>query len=105
VATHLYRIAQEAVANALKHGRPSRVQIVLAATAKRIVLTVKDDGLGFPAVPSTRKGMGIRIMQYRAEMIGGVLTLQKGTERGGAAVICTLPRQGREFVNQKLYDC
>ena len=91
VATHLYRIAQEAVTNALKHGQAKRIQISLSATQRRVVLRIKDNGTGFVAVPSSRKGMGIRIMQYRAGMIGGTLSIRRRL-RHGFGVICTVPR-------------
>jgi len=89
VATHLYRIAQEAVANSLKHGRASHIHIVLTATRQRIVLTVRDDGIGLPPAPPVRRGMGIRIMQYRAGMIGGSLSIQQASPKG-MAVVCTV---------------
>jgi signal transduction histidine kinase len=91
VATHLYRIAQEAVANAIKHGHPSQIQITLAATYQRIVLTIRDNGIGLKteAPGAGRKGMGMRIMQYRAEMIGATLRIEPARSRG-LAVICTV---------------
>jgi PAS domain S-box-containing protein len=90
-ATHLYRIAQEAVANAVKHGRAERIEIALTANPERIVLTVRDDGCGFPPGPASRKGLGIRIMQYRAAMMGGALALHE--KRGqGTAVVCNVLR-------------
>ena len=66
VATHLYRIAQEAVTNAIKHGKPGRIEISLTETPGRINLAVKDDGSGMPARPRKKAGMGLRIMRYRA---------------------------------------
>ena len=97
-ATHLYRIAQEAVSNALKHGKARRIQIGLAAEANRIFLAVKDDGIGFPA-PPPRTGAGLRIMQYRAGMIGGSVVVQRG-EPAGTTVACsvhlTAPRARRK---------
>jgi PAS domain S-box-containing protein len=91
VATHLYRIAQEAVTNSLKHGKAKQIGILLTATNARIVLLVRDDGSGFASEDVPRKGMGIRIMQYRAGMIGGSLTIQKQARRG-VGVVCTVPR-------------
>lgn len=91
VAVHLFRIAQEAVNNAIRHGKAKRVILHLSATDDEITLTVHDDGRGMPNPPGQRKGMGLRIMRYRAGIIGGSLTLHQGT-RGGTVVVCSLPR-------------
>ena len=89
-ATHLNRVAQEAVTNAIKHGKPSFIQISLARAAGRILLTVKDNGVGLPTRPRKPRGLGLRIMQYRAGTIGGALTIQNETG-GGASVLCSVP--------------
>lgn len=89
-ATHLYRIAQEAVGNALKHGKARRIEIGLSAEADRIFLAVKDNGCGIPD-PPPRNGAGLRIMQYRAGMIGGSVVVQRG-EPGGTTVACSVRR-------------
>src|SRR5581483_5277925 len=91
VATQLYRIAQEAVSNAIKHGQAKRVQIHLRAPSDRIVLMIKDHGVGFHKLPQEQAGMGLGIMQYRAGMIGGTLSIQKDLD-GGTSVICSLRR-------------
>jgi PAS domain S-box-containing protein len=90
-ATHVYRIVQEAVANAIKHGKPSRILIELHARDERIVLTVNDNGLGFPEQLRQNKGMGISSMNYRACMIGATLTVRRNPN-GGTAVVLSLPR-------------
>jgi PAS domain S-box-containing protein len=90
IATHLYRIAQEAVSNAIKHGQAKHVNIRLAATAEAITLTVTDDGSGFAPLDQNRRGMGLRIMNYRADLIGAKVAIQKGQDIG-TCVICTLP--------------
>ena len=89
VATHLFRIAQEAITNAIKHGRPGRIVIGLAETPSRINLAVEDDGVGIPARRRKTTGMGLRIMRYRAGMIGGSLAIQK-RPGGGTAIVCTV---------------
>jgi PAS domain S-box-containing protein len=89
VATHLYRIAQEALSNAAKHGKATRVVISLVKVHDRILLTIKDNGVGLPKTARTSKGMGLRIMGYRAGMIGGSLTVQRQTD-GGTRVACGL---------------
>lgn len=92
-ATHLYRIAQEAVNNALKHSQADEIRISLWQNDDQIVLEVSDNGVGIDAVVSrvatTRKdrGMGLRTMQYRAGMIGGTLHVER-REAGGTLVRC-----------------
>ena len=94
-ATHLYRIAQEAVANGIKHGQAKRVEIGLAADGAAITMTVKDNGVGLSTNPPKAPGMGLRIMQYRTDMIGGAFVIQDDP-RGGTTIICTVPRASRE---------
>ena len=89
VATHLYRIAQEALTNAIRHGRAKRVAIVLTVTPGRLVLSVHDDGRGISGTLPPGRGLGLRIMQYRAGVIGGSLAIQR-EKTGGTAVICTV---------------
>ncbi|MEI6194464.1 MAG: sensor histidine kinase, partial [Verrucomicrobiota bacterium] len=86
-ATHLFRIAQEAVTNAIKHGSPKRIVITLTQTPVRLNLAIKDDGIGLPPQPPKKPGMGLSIMRYRAGIIGGSLTVQRGTA-GGTIVEC-----------------
>ena len=88
-AFHLYRIAQEAVGNAIKHGKPRRVEIVLSGKDHRAILAVQDDGSGLPREGSRCNGMGLQIMKYRAEVIGGSLSVQTRPGKG-TAVICTV---------------
>jgi len=90
-ATHLYRIAQEAVSNAIKHGKAKSIEILLAEEPQRIVLTVKDNGTGFTPGAIGGQGMGLHIMQYRASLIDARVMLQPQTV-GGMAVICFLPK-------------
>lgn len=91
VATHLYRIAQEAVGNAIKHGASGRVTIRLHTEGrKQLVLAILDNGKGIHAVPPTGKGMGLQIMRYRAEMCGGTLDIRK-SKPGGTLVQCCVP--------------
>lgn len=92
-ATHLYRIAQEAVTNAIKHGKASAVEIRLEHSAERRELKVIDNGTGFPKVPPRKGGMGLRIMQYRAGMIGGLLSIEQNVT-GGTVVRCSFPIRG-----------
>ena len=91
-ATHLYRIAQEAAHNAIKHGKAKQIRISVANVDPRLVLTISDDGAGLPATPAPTKGMGMQIMRYRAAMIGSTLTVQPGAI-GGTVVVCSVLKQ------------
>jgi len=94
-ATHLYLIAQEAVHNAVKHARPQKIRILLESN-QLLLLRVQDDGIGMPAqVPENRGGLGLRIMQNRATIIGATLTIQPA-EPTGTLVTCALVRKYRE---------
>lgn len=96
VATHLFHIAQEAVNNAIKHGRARRILIGLGMRAGIGHLTVEDDGTGIPATLAHHQGMGLLIMSYRANMIGGALDVRRGVHCG-TIVECTVPlAKGRE---------
>ncbi|MGD0615296.1 MAG: ATP-binding protein, partial [Verrucomicrobiota bacterium] len=88
-AGHLYRIAQEAVGNAIKHGKAENILIRLDASEKATVLSVKDDGVGLPEPLPKNRGMGLRIMAHRSGMIGGVFNARRD-ETGGTLVICEL---------------
>ena len=90
VAIHLYRIAQEAVSNALRHGQARRIDLRLAAQAQSVTLTVSDNGVGLPRKLPRRTGMGLRIMHYRAEVMGGALKVEPHPRRG-TRVVCTVP--------------
>jgi PAS domain S-box-containing protein len=90
VATHLFRIAQEAVNNAIKHGRPRQIQIRLAAVRGRTSLAITDDGTGMLVSARKPAGMGLRIMHYRARMIGGSFSVQTGVA-GGTTIVCAVP--------------
>lgn len=87
VATHLYRIAQEAVTNAIRHGETGHISLTLTDGPARAILTIENDGRDFPAEPPKGTGMGLYMMQHRAEMIGGVLTVQRRAG-GGTTVTC-----------------
>jgi PAS domain S-box-containing protein len=92
IATHLYRIAQEAVSNAIKHSRARGISIRLIGRAGALELSVEDDGVGLSA--DSRKqatGMGLHIMEYRARAIGGTLDIGPG-QPCGTLVSCCMPR-------------
>jgi signal transduction histidine kinase len=88
VATELYRIAQEAVTNSVKHAQAKSIAIRLAGTAGVTQLQIVDDGVGIPS-PEPGDGAGLRIMRHRAASIGASLEVQRG-RTGGTVVTCTL---------------
>lgn len=88
-ATELFRIAQEAVNNALKHAEASEIRIGLEQRGSSLVLEVEDDGQGFDESRAARPGMGLQIMRYRAQLAGGTLEV-KPAPAGGTLVRCVL---------------
>jgi PAS domain S-box-containing protein len=91
-ATHLYRVAQEALNNAVKHSRATSILIGLRADARSVELTIEDNGAGLPREAANQsRGMGLHIMDYRARAIGGALRIGPGP-RGGASVSSCVPR-------------
>jgi PAS domain S-box-containing protein len=91
VATHLYRIAQEAVNNAVKHSRAGSILIELKTNHNRIELKVSDNGMGIPASRKPAGGMGLHIMNYRAQAIGGTLNIERAVAHG-TIVSCSAPQ-------------
>ena len=89
-ATHLYRIAQEAMTNALKHAHASTIVVRLDREATLVRLTILDNGRGIPDAAHRRAGLGLRIMAHRAAMIGGTLTVWRGA-KGQTTVECRVP--------------
>jgi two-component system sensor kinase FixL len=91
VATHLYRIAQEAVNNAVKHARPTSIRISFAESRGELRLGITDDGIGLSRLPRRAAGMGLHIMQSRADAINGSLLIRRGRARG-TEVRVVIPR-------------
>lgn len=90
-ATHLYRIAQESITNAAKHSKAQMIAVSLATQGDGLILEVKDDGKGIPEeLVQHPTGMGLRLMEYRARMIGGELTVAR-VETGGTSISCFCP--------------
>jgi PAS domain S-box-containing protein len=93
VAAHVYRITQEAVSNAIRHGSAKEVNINLGLARNRITVKIEDDGDGsLKDIKAT--GMGLRTMNYRARSIGGELEIQQRRE-GGIAVVISFPNEQR----------
>jgi len=91
-ATHLYRIAGEAVTNAAKHAKASKILVHLSRAGGFIELTVTDDGVGMPKVLKTTGGLGLHTMEYRARTIGGTLNISPAPG-GGTIVSCRVPQR------------
>jgi two-component system CheB/CheR fusion protein len=91
-ASQLFRIAQEAVSNSIRHGKATQIVIQLREQRGRIMIMVGDNGSGFPKTISKTNGMGLRIMQSRAGMIGATLLLEN-SPAGGAKVTCSVNRR------------
>lgn len=99
-AINLFRIAQEAVQNAIKHGKATRVVIRLTQKGDGVELVVKDNGRGLPRHFEKRQGMGLKIMDYRASMIGAELRVQRGNG-GGTLLTCSLRSKPDQFLKSK----
>jgi signal transduction histidine kinase len=93
VATQLYRIAQEAVRNAVEHGAAREVLIQLTFRHRDMLLTVQDNGEGFDT-KTNGHGMGLRIMRYRAQCIGGSCEVHTGASKG-TTVYCRVPLEAQ----------
>lgn len=98
VATQLYRIAQESLTNSIKHGKANDIQITLTQSSAQTILEISDNGIGFEpvdglGVASEGGGLGLRIMKYRASILGGELRISRNS-RNGTTVSCTIPTPG-----------
>ena len=88
IQTHLFRLAQEAVNNSVKHGKAKNVQIALQKADDKCMLSISDDGKGFSDEQQVKlKGLGLRIMNFRAQKIGGELKIEP-LSTGGTVVKC-----------------
>lgn len=91
-AMHLYRISQEAISNAVKHGKAKNINVTLDSDEEMIKLSIVDDGIGFSnsRKKNKKKGMGVNIMKYRANMLSGRLEIAETTDHK-TSVICSVP--------------
>lgn len=90
VVRQLYKITQEALTNAIKHGKAKRVTVALEMDGDKLLLTVRNNGMPFPSVVTRNAGMGLRIMNYRANLVEATVEIKPG-KPDGTVVACTLP--------------
>ena len=88
--THLFRIAQEAINNAIKHANARHISVALGARDSAITLDIRDDGVGIDNSPGSGAGMGLNILQYRARCLGNLRV--QPLAGGGTWVTCTVPQ-------------
>jgi signal transduction histidine kinase len=86
----LFKIAQEAVSNAVKHGKATQVNVGISQSEAELVLTIRNDGVPFNVPATSKNRMGLRIMNYRANTIGATLEI-KPVDKKGTVVTCCLP--------------
>jgi two-component system, NarL family, sensor histidine kinase FusK len=101
-ATNLYRIIQESISNAVRHGKARAIEIYLVLQGQQLTLTVRDDGVGLGSTAANREGLGVSIMKHRAEQLGGTLEVQPVS--GGTIVTCTVPGIARPLAGLDLAD-
>jgi signal transduction histidine kinase len=94
ITGHLFRIAQEAVDNALRHSRGTTLSLGLMLRRSHMILTVRDDGAGLPQ--NVTRGMGLQTMGYRAALIGGTLSVTNNAKSSGTLVTCSVPVPGQK---------
>ncbi len=93
---HLYRIVQEAVNNSVRHGKARNVQVRLRNNEDELQIQIIDDGCGLSAKTMNNPGLGLRIMQYRARMLGASLTIERANAKAGTIVTCRCPLNGAD---------
>ena len=94
VATHLHRIAQEAVSNALRHSGAANISIRLESAGEALTLSVADDGIGIQDSSDRAEGLGLRLMKHRADLMGGTLEI-RSPEPQGTVVTCSVRAPGK----------
>jgi two-component system, NarL family, sensor histidine kinase NreB len=94
VARHLFRIAQEAINNALKHAQAKGVVIRLTSNNQDVRLTISDDGKGLPKTSRPGAGIGLEVMKHRASVIGAELTIESSPAKG-VTVTCLFRKHNR----------
>jgi len=90
-ATHLYRIAQEAVTNARRHGGARNIDIALLHKEKALQLTIRNDGAELGGSEYSEDGIGMRVMRYRAEAVNGIFSITNADDESGVMVRVVFP--------------
>jgi NarL family two-component system sensor histidine kinase LiaS len=93
VAVNLFHITREAVHNAVKHAKANLIQVMLEAADGRVLLSVRDDGIGIQTGEQKPMGFGQRILRHRAAVIGGELKIESAPGKG-TVVTCRAPASG-----------
>jgi signal transduction histidine kinase len=93
---HLYRIAQEAINNATKHGKARNILVSLIQDDKATTLRIVDDGVGISHAPRGNGGLGLGLMEYRARLTGGEFQIEEPPS-GGTIILCTIPLQDESW--------
>jgi signal transduction histidine kinase len=93
---HLYRIAQEAINNATKHGKATNVLVSLIDDGIATTLRIEDDGIGISKTANEGDGIGVGLMNYRARLVGGELSVEE-RHAGGTVVSCGIPLKEDEW--------
>jgi signal transduction histidine kinase len=93
LGNHFYRIAQEAVTNAVRHGQAGEINIALSTVRGKVRMSINDDGCGIPLDAVDKPGMGLKIMQHRAQITGGTVRFENQSR--GTRVVCESPIEGR----------
>jgi signal transduction histidine kinase len=90
-AAHLYLIVQEAINNAVKHGRARSIAVTLRSNRALVSLSITDDGVGIVENPARGAGMGLKLMEYRSAVIGGVMKIKR-LPNGGTRIRSVCPQ-------------
>jgi signal transduction histidine kinase len=93
-AAHLYLIVQEAINNAVRHGRARSIGVTLRTNRAWVSLSITDDGIGIAEARSRGAGMGLKLMEYRSAVIGGSLRIKRLPD-GGTRIQCVCPQGWR----------
>jgi len=97
MALHLYRIIQEAINNAVKHGKADRIVVRLSRNEHHTSISVDDDGVGFCQDSEKGDGVGLQIMKHRAALMGGILEVTR-TEDSVTRIRCIVPNNHKSFI-------
>lgn len=89
LATHLFRVVQEAVHNAIQHSKATRIQVMLRSRDRHFTVSIVDDGQGFDATKDANSGMGLQIMRHRMSLMGGRIIVASQPSRG-TSIRCTV---------------